>query len=247
MVMKTRSMVISALGASLLIAGTVMGPAVSRVGAQQAVTDADKDADRARTLQEVRQLVEKVKAEAAELREQLERERKRAEQAEREALAQRDEARQALEQARRQAEQALAAEQAARQQAEKARQDGERARYAAQVRAAQEAFSKASQEGKVESRPFPPELERMKAELLSRLQAQREALMTQLHRLDEEQQRMLEELARKAASMRGKPEPQGAAPHSGPVEQILQRLERMETRLDRLEKLQATAPRQGQN
>jgi colicin import membrane protein len=244
--MKTRSMVVLALAALLVLGGAIALPPASRIAAQQSGA-ADQEADRVKRLEEARQQAEKAKAAAAELRERLEKERNRAEQAEREVRAQRDAAQQAEAEARRRAQQALAAEQAARQEADKARQDAERARYAAEVRAAQEAFAKGNElAGKGRSKQLLQELEREKAALLTRLQAQRVALMTQLKHLDEEQQRVLEEFAKQAASVSGKAEPGSALPHPDRLDQILERLERIEGRLRRLEKQQPTAPKEGQ-
>ena len=103
-----------------------------------------------------------------------------------------------------------------------------------------------SQPGKVRSKQLLQELEREKVALLTRLQAQRVALMIQLKHLDEEQQRVLEEFAKQAASVAGKAESGSVLPRPDRLDQILERLERIEGRFQRLEKQQPTAPRQGQ-
>jgi colicin import membrane protein len=227
--MTTRNVFAQTLAALLLAAVTVVLPA-GTAQAQQAGTgdQGKKEADLARRLDEARKDAEKAKAEAAELRERLEKERQRAIDAEREARAERDAARKAEAEARRQAQQALAAEAAARQEAEKALADAkkkaEQALYAAQLRAAQQEWE-GKEKAKGELKPSSAALQQAKEKLLNQFNMKRAELVAQLKHLDAEQQKVLGELERQAVLV-----------------QILERLERIERRLDQLGKHEPAVP-----
>ena len=113
-----------------------------------------------------------------------------------------------------------------------AKQAEERAIYAANVRAAQGA----------RSTNMNSELEQARARLLKEFEARREALIAELKNLEENQRRVLADLERKAAIVRQnsprQTEAAGAPPSAGKLDQILDRLERIELRLERLERNQ---------
>jgi translation initiation factor IF-2 len=200
------------LAAVLLITALV----VSSSAAQQPGT-ADKskqDADLARRLDEARKEAAQAKAEAEALRERLEKERQRALQAEQDARAQRDAAQQAEVEARQRADRARA-------EAEKALQEAEKIRRA-------------------EAGPGRQPAQHALAELALQRAALLEHFLRQRQRLEEEQQKALAELDRKAELLRKGEGRQGevgkGTSDQGKLDQILERLERIEKRLDRLEK-----------
>jgi len=213
--------------------------------------EAEKAADLAGKLDEARREVKRARAEVEALRVRLEQEREKAVQAEREARAQRDAALQAAAVAQRRAEEALAAEAAARQEAAKRLSPAEKnahlpARATALKMLAQDEFAKRKeQETPAGSKFSAADFDRAKARKLKEFDLKREELMAQLKHLDEEQQRMLARLEEKVKDFRRLKafgEPAGGPPHPGMLDQILERLQRMEMRLDRLERGQPDAP-----
>jgi len=208
---------------------------------------ADKGGDLARKLEQAQEEAQRARAQAEQLRAQLELERAKAVQAERDAIAQRDAARLAEGRARQLAERALAEQEAARAAAEFARnevdkvvrlekQRADQAVYAAQLQAAQHAYAK-------EKAHAPGDLEanlaHARAMLQRNFEQKRADLTAQLKQLDQEQHRMLAELEKKAQIMRERMRDaeRGPGPSSSdPLDQILEKLQRIEMRLDRLEK-----------
>jgi RNA polymerase sigma factor (sigma-70 family) len=181
-------------------------------------------------------------AEEARARLEAEKQRDKAEAALREAREQ-------LEAARREAEALRAEAQNQRDRAEAARRQEERAHYAAQVSQAQREFEKADpnrrQQGAdprqaLNQRKTLADLEAMEATLREKFKAQRDALMTQLRKLEEHQQQDLAKLQQARNNLLREQAPsqagQGSAGGGDKLDRILERLERLERRLDRLER-----------
>jgi hypothetical protein len=187
-----------------------------------------KEADLAKRLEVALKEAAQAKAEAQELRDRLERERKRADQATQEALAQRDAAQAAEALARRQAEQARAAVEAALLEAQKAQQGTQK--VPPRGKAPEEALARAL-----------ADLEREKAKVMDQFALRRAELQKQQNILEVEQQEVLAALEQKAKALRqagaGRPPAE-----RDKLDQVLERLEKIEQRLGQLEKSTANPP-----
>lgn len=242
--MNPRTVFTSVLAALLLIGVTgLVLPARSEAQQSRRKEKPKKEVDLAKRLEEAQKALEKAKAEADQLRLLLEKERKRAVVAEREALTQRDVAQNAEAEARQQAEQA-------RQEAEKAFQEARDALRRATSQENLQPAQKARDKGREKAGPTGAqvrteqaalvELERERAKVLDLFNRQREELTGQLKRLEAEQHKALAELEAKADQLRraqGRQTEPGRVPApQDKLDQILERLDRMEKRLNQLER-----------
>lgn len=209
-------------------------------------SDGDQRRIQAQTMERLQAELNQARAQLEELKQRLELERNRALHAAREAAAQRDALRQAEARARQQAEQALAAQaEAQRAAAEQARLREMQRAHADQMRAAREALAKQKEEAmrsNTEAAPF--DLEPTREKIKRRFDQQREDLMVQLKHLDEEQRRVLADLGRRAQVLRESGKRQGEPGKSKKLDQILEQLQRIEMRLEQLERNPRRAPGQ---
>jgi len=219
-----------ALAIFLVILLTLMGRP-GRVEAQPA------DAKLVQKLEQAQAEAQRARAEAESLKAQLEQALDQARaNAVREAIAQRDAAQFAEAKARQLAKQGLAAREAAESEKKRAQQ----AQYAAQLQAAQQAFAREKETARGAPAGLGGDLSRARAELLTNFEQKRAELSAQLKHLDEEQQRMLAAIEKKAQILRERTQGE-MAPGAGPVghgtlDQILEKLQSIERRLDRLER-----------